>query len=166
MKRGIACIMLCLVFCAELVAQEHSAEENAILDVVERLFEGVRAGDSAMVHTVFYDDVDFYTTLTNKEGKPVLHKGTLKGFLDAIGSPHDVVWDEPIWDTEIRIDGNLAQVWTKYAFYAGDKFSHCGVDAFHLFKSENGWKIFHLTDTREWQDCNVPDDIKKRHKID
>ena len=28
----------------------------------------------------------------------------------------------------------LATVWVKYAFYAGGEFSHCGVDAFQLFK--------------------------------
>lgn len=134
-----------------------------VLKVVERVFDGMWAADSAMVRSAFMKDADLYTAFTDKEGNPVLHKGSLTNFLDAVGSPHDVVWDEPIWDTEVRVDGNLAQVWTKYAFYAGDKFSHCGVDAFHLFKTWEGWKIFHLTDTRQFQDCKVPEEIKNNH---
>lgn len=163
MKKIIIPIVLCCLLSNSLYAQNNN-EEEAVLAVVKQLFEGMRTGDSSMVHAVFHDEVELYTTLINKEGKPVLHKGSLQGFLDAVGSPHDVVWEEPIWDTEIRIDGTLAQVWTKYAFYAGDKFSHCGVDAFHLFKSEAGWKVFHLTDTREWKNCDIPADVKKKHK--
>ncbi|ELR69626.1 hypothetical protein C900_04851 [Fulvivirga imtechensis AK7] len=134
-----------------------------VLKVVGQVFDGMRAADSTMVRSAFAKDAELYTIFTDKEGNPVLHKGSLVNFLNAVGSPHDVVWDEPIWDTEVRIDGNLAQVWTKYAFYAGDKFSHCGVDAFHLFKTLEGWKIFHLTDTRQWQDCEVPEEIKDNH---
>ncbi|MBL6445223.1 nuclear transport factor 2 family protein [Fulvivirga sp. 29W222] len=164
MRKIIIPVLFCFLLSYDIYAQNSNTEEKAVLDVVEQLFDGMRAADSAMVHAVFYNKVEFYTAFTNKEGKRVLHEGALQGFLDAVGSPHDVIWDELIWDTEIRIDGNLAQVWTKYAFYAGDKFSHCGVDSFHLFKSEVGWKIFHLTDTREWKNCNVPDDIKEKHK--
>jgi len=52
------------------------------------------------------------------------------------------------------MDGNLAQVWASYAFYRGNTFNHCGVDALHLFKVEDGqWHIFHLGDTRCTKGC-------------
>lgn len=60
----------------------------------------------------------------------------------------------------MEIDGPLASVWVVYAFYVDDPFSHCGVDAFHLVKLEDSWKIFHLVDTRRKADCEVPDDVK------
>jgi hypothetical protein len=31
-----------------------------------------------------------------------------------------------------ELDGPLASVWAEYSFYAGEKFSHCGIDAFQL----------------------------------
>jgi hypothetical protein len=43
-------------------------------------------------------------------------------------------WIEKLYNTEIRVDGNLAHVWTEYSFYVGDKLSHCGVDSFALIK--------------------------------
>ena len=70
-----------------------------------------------------------------------------------------------IWDTKIQIDGNMAQAWAPYAFYVGKKFSHCGVDAFQLFKSTDGvWRIFHLADTRQKDGCNVPKKISEQFK--
>ena len=58
--------------------------------------------------------------------------------------------DERVWDWEVRSDGNLAMLWTKYDILTDGNFSHCGVDAFHLHKSSAGWKIFHLADSRRW----------------
>ena len=139
-------------------------DEKEIMKVVLRLFDGMRAGDSSMVRSVFHDRVEMYTSFTDRNGKPDLKKDDVEKFIAAVGTPHDEVWDEPIWDAEVRIDGNLAQVWTKYAFYAGKRFSHCGVDAFHLTRTGTGWKIFHLTDTRQKEGCEVPESIREERK--
>lgn len=148
---------------AGIMAQE-TAPELEVVQVVKQLSEGMRQGDSAMVSAAFLKDAQLYTASTNKEGQAELEKGSLQAFLNAVGTPHDKVWDEPVWDMEIKIEENLAQVWTKYAFYIGNSFSHCGVDAFHLFKTDEGWKIFHLTDTRKQRNCEVPEAVQKRRQ--
>src|SRR5436309_1278445 len=61
--------------------------------------------------------------------------------------------DERSWGSEVRIDDNLATVWVKYEFVAGGQFSHCGVDAFQLFKGPTGWKIFQVADTHRRENC-------------
>ncbi len=131
--------------------------EDEVLLVVNQLFEGMRRGDSTMVREVFTDNARLIT-ISEKENQPDLKIGSVDRFVTAVGTPHDGVWDEPIWDEEVRIDGMFAQVWAKYALYVGDKFIHCGVDAFHLFNGKNGWKIFQLTDTRQKVDCEFPPD--------
>jgi len=135
------------------VEKETLYEEAEILKVVVHLFDGMRVGDSSIVSSCFYKQVDMFTSFTNKKGEAVFVKDDVQKFINAVGTPHDEVWDEKIWDTEIRVDGNLAQVWTKYGFYLDDKFSHCGVDAIHLTKTKDGWKIFHLSDTRQRKGC-------------
>jgi len=139
-----------------------TSEQQEVLDVVLTLFDGMREADSSKVHSTFGNDPQLYTSFTNREGKAVLRKDEgLQKFLDAVGTPDDEIWDEPLWNVQINIDGNLANVWTEYAFYAGGKFSHCGVDAFMLNKEESGWKIFHLTDTRKREGCDVPNKVKE-----
>lgn len=132
--------------------------------IIENLFEGMRQGDTTMVSAVFSKDARMHTIFVNGEGDPVRKEVSLQRFLNAVGTPRAEVWDEPIWDISVKIDGNLAQVWTKYAFYLDKKFSHCGVDAFQLFKSPKGWKIFQLSDTRKTEGCTIPDHIKESRK--
>jgi hypothetical protein len=64
----------------------------------------------------------------------------------------------------VQIDGDFAQVWCDYAFYTDNTFSHCGIDAFQLHKGKDGWKIFHLADTRRKDNCVIPQDIQNKHK--
>ena len=56
----------------------------------------------------------------------------------------------------MRIDDNLATVWNQYAFYLGDTLHHCGVDAFQLFRSSDGWKIIQVSDTQRTEGCEGP----------
>lgn len=133
------------------VLAQGAPDEDAVVEVVERLFDAMRAGDSAMARSVFALEARLITT-SGRTG-PELGVSPIDRFVQAVGKPHDQMWDERIWDTEIRIDGPLATVWTHYAFYLGDRFSHCGVDSFQLFRGSAGWKIVSLADTRRVDDC-------------
>ncbi len=141
-------------------------EDKKVMEPINQLFEGMKKGDSALVHGVFHPSAKLYTVYTDAKTKlPALRGDAFKGFLKSIGTPHTETWNELIWSPKIEIDGNFAQVWASYAFYAGKKFSHCGVDAFHLFKNaEDQWKIFHLADTRQNEGCQVPREISDQFK--
>jgi hypothetical protein len=138
------------------LAQED--EETAVMDVVGALFDAMRAGDSAAMRATLHPSATA-ATASLREGVPTLTRETsLDGFVQAVGTPHDEVWDERIWDPEVKVDGLLATAWMNYAFFAGDTFSHCGVDAFQLFKGADGWKIFHIADTRRREACEMPEE--------
>ncbi|MEJ0055722.1 MAG: nuclear transport factor 2 family protein [Bacteroidota bacterium] len=141
-------------------------EDKKVMEPIHRLFEGMKKGDSAMAHQAFRPSPTFYTVLIDsKTNQPVLKVDVFADFMKAIGTPHKDVWNELIWSPKIEIDGNFAQVWVPYGFYVNSTFSHCGVDAFHLFKDGNGqWKIFHLADTRQKQGCNVPKEVTDQLK--
>jgi SnoaL-like domain len=47
----------------------------------------------------------------------------------------------------------MASAWCDYAFYADEKFSHCGVDAFLLMQKEGQWQILKIVDTRRKESC-------------
>lgn len=143
-----------------------AAEKEAVMKPIRTLFEGMKKGDSSLVRQAFAKDITMATVFKDKAGVPVItHESSLDGFLKAVGTPHADVFNEMIWGEKISIDGNFAQAWTDYAFYLGKKFSHCGVDAFHLFKDKEGnWKIFHLADTRRKDGCNIPDHISNQFK--
>jgi hypothetical protein len=49
------------------------------------------------------------------------------------------------------VTGDLALVFGRYTFHVGDKFSHCGTNAFQLVRTEAGWKIANVASTLEFQ---------------
>lgn len=138
---------------SSLSAQDFQGEEKIVYDVIVKLFDGMRAGDSSMVHSVFFDECRMYSNSVNKKGENINEEGDLNKFLSAIGTPHEQIWDEKIWNTTVQIDLGVAQVWTEYGFYVGDKFSHCGIDAFQLMKENDQWKILQIIDTRKRDGC-------------
>jgi len=156
--RKLSILLLLTFFSTIIVAQEKKGvpdhdEAKEVQQVITNLFDGMREGDSSKVHQTFMDDVRMLTTFTTKKGEAKLKEGSLQNFLVGVGSPHKEVWDERIEYIDIKIDGNLAQVWTEYKFYLDDQFLHCGVNAFHLVKLDKEWKIMQLTDTRRKSTC-------------
>jgi hypothetical protein len=164
MTGKISTLFLCIVFALTCNAQQ-AKDETAIKDVILRLFIGMEKGDSAMVRAVFTPQPTLATVLRNKNDEPVLRQeSSLNEFLKAVGTPHKEVWYEDIWNIKIQMDGDFAQVWCDYAFYVDKTFSHCGVDAFQLHRGKDGWRIFHLADTRRKTGCEVPSDINNKRK--
>lgn len=162
-------ILMAIVLFLQVNLQKSFAQDTEELWVrqpIDRLFAGMSAGDSAMVHSAFAHQVTMATIGKDKSGQSFIrNESGIAAFLKAIGTPHPETWNEPIWDVKISIDGNFAQAWASYAFYIGKKFSHCGVDAFHLYKQSDGqWKIFHLADTRQKEGCNIPKEVSDRFK--
>ena len=128
-------------------------QEDEVRAVITRMFDGMRMGDSTMVRSVFSKEAIMQTVVMNNAGKVVINKSSLANFLNAVDMPHDLVRDERIEFGDIKIDRPLATVWTPYSFYRGDQFSHCGVNSFQLYKSEEGWKVIYIIDTRRQSAC-------------
>jgi hypothetical protein len=87
------------------------------------------------------------------EGKTLVVSEDLGKFITAVSKPHTAIYDERITFNTIKIDANLATVWTPYQFFVGDKFSHCGVNSFQLVKFNGAWKIQYIIDTRRKENC-------------
>lgn len=126
----------------------------AINQAITQLFDGMRTSDSNLVKSVFYKDATLQTIIRTKTGETKLHEEQISEFVKAVGTPHDGVWNEKITKTNIQIDGALAHAWTNYEFFVDDKFIHCGVNSFQLMKTNNGWKIISIVDTRRTTNCN------------
>ena len=152
MKRIVVIASLVSLLATPASAQLSAADRAAVLAPVHRLFDAMRGGDSAGVRAVFHPAAYLATALV-RQGSPHVEVDSLDAFVVAVGAPHDEAWDERIESEEVRVDGPLATVWTEYSFFAGGKFSHCGVDAFQLARAADGWRIIVLTDTRRREGC-------------
>lgn len=162
MKRLVALFLF--MFSVSVGFAQYEGEEQAVMKPIEAMFKGMATGDSTLIRQQFENEITMVTVFKNKEGKATLRREqSLDGFLKAVAGKHEP-FNEPIWNVDIRIDGDLALVSCDYAFYLGKAFSHCGIDAWQLIKRDDGWKIFHLVDTRKKDDCNVPTNIQEQFK--
>ena len=131
-----------------------AADTTAVMAVITRLFDGMRKSDSSMVRSVFDSRVRMITVTSRGGVRRTTVENGADNFVKAVGTPHADVWDERIANEKVFIDGDLASVWLDYAFFAGAKFSHCGVDHFLLVRGEGGaWSILELADTRRTTGC-------------
>lgn len=135
----------------QTLSEEQREVRQVILDVFQAMFDN----DSVAVKKHFVTDAKLYT-IFDRNDSTQFHQGELSRFVTAVGSPHGFDWIERSWDYQITIDDGLAQAWCQYAFFAEERFSHCGVDAFQLVKTIEGWKIFSLADTRRKEKCIFP----------
>ena len=154
MKKIRFAVLLCLTLSSNRAqAQTAAASEPAVKETIARFFEGMRRGDSALVRSTLAPAAIFHA-FEGKPGQPAtLRIENINGFLKAVGTPHDKIWDERISFEKVLIDANLASVWTPYEFYLGSTFSHCGYNSFQLVKLADGWKIAHIIDTRRKEKC-------------
>lgn len=137
-----------------VTASAQSADEKAVLATVQRMFDGMRAADSTMVRSVFAVGARF-AAIDARNGPAALKFDPVDGWLSGIAKSARR-WDEQVYDVQVRVDGDMAQVWAPYTFYLDQKVRHCGVDAMELLKDATGWKVTQLSDTQRRENCRDP----------
>jgi Putative lumazine-binding len=126
-------------------------DEKAVKAVVVQLFDGMQKHDSTMIRACFHPSARMQTIGADRKTGVVelTTQATIDGFVKSIGSlPASVSIEEKVLSYEIRVDAQMATAWTPYELYVNQKSQHCGVDAFQFFKTDKGWKIISIADTR------------------
>ena len=144
------------IFTAALAAMPLQAigqtPEEEVLAVVADLFEGMRRNDGDLLRSLFHADA-LMTGTGMREGSYQVDMNPPDSWIESISSYTGPEIDERIYDPKVDVSGPLASVWTEYNLFVGGEFRHCGVDAFHLALTDEGWKIVHLADTRVTEGC-------------
>jgi hypothetical protein len=144
---------LLLVLTLFAVKVQAQTAGDSVRNTINRLFEGMRKGDSAAIRAAFAPGALLQSVLGTKGGGTRIVTEPVDSFFASVGRPHKEVWDERIKFDGIKIDGPMAAAWTPYEFYVNDNFSHCGVDAYNLARINGEWKIIYLVDTRRRTNC-------------
>lgn len=145
-------ILLFLAAAIALTAAPASAQtpdHEAAYAVVTKLFDAMRARDTATMRASFAPGASLQSV-----GPRGISSDAIDAWIGGVASaPAGLLLDEKLANPIIQVNGGLASVWVDYWFYAGERFSHCGVDAFVLAKSEGTWRILSVADTRQREGC-------------
>ena len=150
MKKLIAISFGCLF----LALNGHTqTATDSVKATVNQMFLAMKNSDGQLLQSCFSDSAVLQTIVKNKLGIAVVKNEAIASFVSQVNTIGKGDADERIQFDLIKIDGDLAIVWTPYQFYYKGKFSHCGVNSFHLVRLANGWKIQYLIDTRRKNAC-------------
>ncbi len=126
-----------------------TADHDAAYAVITRLFDAMRARDTAAMRAAFVPNASMQS-LTDS----TVRFDSIDGWITGVGRARPgLVLDERLANPVVHLDGNLANIWVDYWFFAGERLSHCGVDAFLLAKQAGTWRVFSVVDTRRTQGC-------------
>ncbi len=145
-----------LLIISSIIASSTASAQNtedSVKAVVNNLFAAMKNGDAQVLRSVFADTAILQTITKDKSGNTVIRNEEVAGFIDFVSKQPKGAADEQISFGSIKIDGDLASVWTPYKFYYNGKFSHCGVNSFQLVRLNKVWKIQFLIDTRRRINC-------------
>ncbi len=146
-------ILATLIILVTNVSQAQSSDADQVKELIEKLFDAMRASDAESLSSCFHESAKMLTAMVDEQGNTRLAESTVSGFADAISKAEEGTLDERITGWDIKVDGPMAMAWTNYEFYRGDTFSHCGVNNFTLFKDNGSWKIIQIIDTRNRTGC-------------
>ena len=152
----IITFLIAIIFSLTLTSQERIAKEKDIKKVIATFFDGLHKGDSTIMKTILHKDIKIQTTATNKKGEKTLKTETKSDLLTSVANKNEAhIYNEKLLSFDIKIDGNLASVWTPYEFYFNGTFSHCGANSFQLFNNNGKWEIIYLVDMRRRGNCKA-----------
>ena len=147
--RGIMVPLLLLALGARAAPAQQS--EREVRAAVQQLFDGMKVHDTVKMRAVLHPLARLVSS-GMKDGAPTAGVESTEGWLTAVSRGVEP-YDERISNPVVQVDGGLASVWMEYRFYVGERFSHCGVDSFHLVRTAEGWRIVDLADTRRREGC-------------
>jgi hypothetical protein len=147
-------ILACLLLGASsTLSAQQTDDQKAVLATIEQLFNALKADDTAGMRAVMHPQGRIIQTGT-RDGVPFARVNALNDFLTSIGNAKGRGLEERIYNPEIRIDDNLAVAWVYYDFRVGGQISHCGVDAYHVVRTAEGWRILEIVDTQRREACD------------
>ena len=153
MRARWSLLVLAALAMAPRLSSAQDAERANVLATVQKVFDAMRTRDTALLFSAF-DSSARLMSVNTRATPPAIRLTPTAQFAAAIlRAPAGDVWNERIYDPEVRIDGNIAQVWAYFTFHRNATFSHCGVDAFMLAKVGATWKITQLADTQRTEGC-------------
>lgn len=139
-------VILVVVFSAEFArAQAVDAETRAVIAVADSVLAALSSGDNAALARLTLDSA----VLGSAALRDGVERLSLRRWVHPNSRTGAPTFTERGFDATARVQDRVAQVWMPYDLYRGDAWSHCGVDAFTLMKSEGRWRVASLVYTVE-----------------
>jgi hypothetical protein len=125
--------------------------EDSVRATVQEFFRTMTARDTAGARRVLFDG-GWTWGLRESERGLLAWRRSQDEYIADLAKP-GVRLLERMWEPTVQVHGRIATLWTSYDFHLDGKYSHCGVDAVTLVRTDAGWKIVSFVYTVEMTGC-------------
>ncbi len=146
------------LFISSIFAQTSKNEDvKSASEIPDKLFAAMKAKNFEAIRATFLEKGQLTAIDKPKmgEGFSTTRNYSADAFAKLISEAKGGEFIEKMPEKEVKIYGDSAVVFGRYTFHVGEKFSHCGTNAFHLLRTETGWKIANATSTLEFTNCGT-----------
>ena len=157
--------LACLLSCPAFARADTSPMETPVQQV-EAVIEAFRTAiidkDQARFARLFLHENITWQDVTGdanlqriREQRPEARKVRIDpkdnyvSFIEGIVSDKDGS-EEKFRNVKIDTDGDIASVWFDYSFHSNDRETNHGKEAWHLVKTDDGWKIVSVIWSMNW----------------
>jgi len=158
MKKILAITIFTLSISISVFAQKADDAKESMA-VVNKMFTEMANFNPAAIADLFMKDSNLTAVIRKKDGTNLIEAFTGETFSKNFAEKKGVI-KEDMYAPEVKVYDNLALIYGRYVFFVNGKISHCGVNAFHLVKTDTGWKIANASSTIDAAACT--EDEKKR----
>jgi ketosteroid isomerase-like protein len=130
------------------------SDERAIVAVVTRFLDGIRARDTSLMRSAVVSRATFVPVGGQTGlGTPL----SIDSLIERAGKRTGPGNDERIEAPNVHIDDQLASLWAYFAlsFPGKTTIDVCGTNVFLLRKGTDGWKIFEIAATSRTEGCRA-----------
>ena len=152
MKKIISLFVLLTAISVSALAQ--STDEKDALAVANTMFTEMANHNPAGISALWAKDAMLTAIIRGKEGKSRIVTFTGEAFSKNFAEKKNEI-KELMYAPETKVDGDLALVSGRYVFFVDGKVSHCGINAFHIVRTEAGWKIASASSTIDPGNCTA-----------
>jgi hypothetical protein len=128
--------------------------EEQVVAVAEALFDAMRSKDVGTLRRLMLPEARLVAIDETREPRNVTWTDRAQFVERIAGMEVEIL--ERMWSPKVAIDGSIATLWAPYDFHRAGTFSHCGVDALHMVRIGDAWKIAHITYNRRLEGCSGP----------
>ena len=163
-----------MMFAAPSFAAAEPGDRQKIEQVVETFRVSIIKKDKDSFMKLFYSDTIPWIGITtdkslammkakHPKGKPVkvFAKDNPRTFIEGIVKDKEVL-EEKFDNVRIDSDGDVAQVWFDYSFNIDGYKANWGKEAWHMVRTDKGWKISSVIWSMEFNPQPPPKIEKKR----
>jgi len=157
-------LLLALLLCFPVLGQaaEVDADNRSVEAVVEAFRASIVDKDKPRFIKLFLDQDTVWQNVVgeaNLRKMRVKNPEAVKARIDSKDNPTAFIdeivaekerQEEKFRNVKIDSDGEIASVYFDYSYHAGDKETNHGKEAWHLVRTDDGWKIVSVIWSVNW----------------